>query len=113
MSHHPLQRSVVITDPIGIHTRVAVAVAEIVRRSQSKVRLWIDPSYRVEGTEVIQILGLAAPSGATVHLDATGPDAEAVLDALEPVFADYEQKTAAGGSKSCRHPERSEGSGRK
>jgi phosphocarrier protein HPr len=96
MPHRPLQRSVVITDPIGIHTRVAVAVAEIVRRSRSKVKLWISPTHRVEGTEVIQILGLAAPSGAEIHLEAIGPDAEAVLDALEPVFADYEQKPPGG-----------------
>ncbi|MBN2579964.1 MAG: HPr family phosphocarrier protein [Pirellulales bacterium] len=99
MSSRPLHRTVVVTDPIGIHTRVAVAVAEIVHRSRSRVKLWVDPAYRAEGTEVIQILGLAAPSGSQVHLEAVGPDAEAVLDALEPVFADFEKQVPCKNSK--------------
>jgi phosphotransferase system HPr (HPr) family protein len=92
MSDRSLQRTVVVTDPIGVHTRVAVAVAEIVRRSHSRVMLWVDPAYRVEGTEVIRILSLGAPCGSKIHLEATGPDAESVLEALEPVFADFEKR---------------------
>jgi phosphocarrier protein HPr len=92
MSPRLLQRTVVVTDPVGVHVRTALAIMEIVKRSKSRVILWKEPHHRVECNDVIPILGLAAPQGSQIHLEAEGPDAEAVLEALEPVFADFEKK---------------------
>ena len=79
-------RTVVVTDPAGLHARTAVAIAETVRRSQSRVTLTKDQEP-VAGTDVLQILTMVAHQGDTVTLEAVGPDADAVLSALEPVFA--------------------------
>jgi phosphotransferase system HPr (HPr) family protein len=79
-------RTVVVTDPAGVHARTAVAIAAIVRRSKSQVTLTKD-RQPVAGTDVLQILTLVAHQGEAVKLEAVGPDAGAVLNELEPVFA--------------------------
>ncbi len=86
MSDLTVTRSVVVTDPVGHHARTAVGIAEIVRRSQSSVTL-IKDERRASGTDVLQMLSLYVPRGQSVRLEADGPDAAAVLDALESVFA--------------------------
>ena len=79
-------RSVVVTDPEGVHARTAVAIAEAVRRGKSRVTL-VKGQQRVEATDVLQILTMAAAQGERVEIEAVGPDAAAVLDSLEPLFA--------------------------
>ena len=86
MSDLTVTRTVVVTDPVGLHARTAVGIAEIVRRSQSSVTL-IKDERRASGTDVLQMLSLYVPRGQSVRLEADGPDAAAVLDALESVFA--------------------------
>jgi phosphocarrier protein HPr len=86
MSETPASRTVVVTDPAGVHARTAVAIAEVVRRGRSQVKLFKD-DRPVAGTDVLQILTMVAEQGTSVRLEAVGPDAEAVLDALEPLFA--------------------------
>jgi phosphotransferase system HPr (HPr) family protein len=78
---------VVVTDPAGVHARTAVAIAEAVRRSRSKVSL-SNEHHQADATDVLQILSLVSPCGSKVLVEATGPDAEEVLDAVEPLFAE-------------------------
>ena len=97
MSETRVTRTVVVTDPAGVHARTAVAIADAVRRGKSQVTL-IKDEQPVAGTDVLQILTLVADQGETVTLEAVGPDAEAVLAALEPLFAgrfgDEDKKSA-------------------
>jgi phosphotransferase system HPr (HPr) family protein len=86
MSQPAKTRSVVVTDPAGVHLRTAVAIAEVVRRGKSQVTL-IKDGQRSPGSETLQIATMAAEPGATVQIEAIGPDAQAVLDELEPLFA--------------------------
>jgi phosphotransferase system HPr (HPr) family protein len=86
MSEIRATRTVVVTDPAGVHARTAVAIAETVRRGKSRVTLLKDQEP-VAGTDVLQILTMVTHQGETVKLEAIGPDAEAVLSALEPLFA--------------------------
>ena len=81
-----LTRSLVVTNPEGIHARAAVAIAEIVRRGKSRV-IMVKDQRRIEATDVLQLLTMAAAQGEQVDIEAEGPDAAAVLDALEPLFA--------------------------
>ena len=53
---------------------------------KSRVTL-VKDEQPVAGTDVLQILTHGGRAGETVTLEAVGPDAEAVLDALEPLFA--------------------------
>ncbi|MCE5267462.1 MAG: HPr family phosphocarrier protein [Planctomycetaceae bacterium] len=86
MSETAITRTVVVTDPAGVHARTAVAIAEVVRRGQATVTL-IKDYQRVPATEVLQVLTLVAEPGETLQIEAQGPDANAVLDQLEPLFA--------------------------
>jgi phosphotransferase system HPr (HPr) family protein len=86
MSEMKQVRTVVVTDPSGIHARTAVAIAKIARQGRSKVTLTKN-QRPVGGTDVLQILTMVAHQGETVTLEAAGPDAGDVLDALEPLFA--------------------------
>jgi len=87
MSDQIATRTVVVTDPAGVHARTALAVAKAVRKFHSKVVLSND-YHQAEGTDVLQILSLVAQCGSKVSVEATGPDAEEVLDAIEPLFAE-------------------------
>jgi phosphotransferase system HPr (HPr) family protein len=89
MSEQKTTRTVVVTDPAGVHARTAVAIAKVVRKFRSKVALSND-FRQADATDVLQILSLVAPCGSQVLVEATGPDAAEVLDAIEPLFADYE-----------------------
>jgi phosphotransferase system HPr (HPr) family protein len=97
MSETSVTRTVVVTDPAGVHARTAVAIADMVRRGGSQVTL-VKDGRPVAGTDVLQIMTLVAEQGETVTLEVVGPDAEAVIGALEPLFAgrfgDEDQKSA-------------------
>ncbi|MEN6406268.1 MAG: HPr family phosphocarrier protein [Thermoguttaceae bacterium] len=86
MSEPSVTRTVVVTDPSGVHARTAVAIAEAVRRGQSRVTL-VKSGRQVSGTDVLQILTMVAGQGETVTIEAEGPDAESVVAGLEPLFA--------------------------
>jgi phosphotransferase system HPr (HPr) family protein len=86
MSEIRLSRTVVVTDPAGVHARTAVAIAGAARAGKSQVTL-VKDGRPVAATDVLQILTLVAHQGESVAIEAVGPDADAVLDALEPLFA--------------------------
>jgi phosphocarrier protein HPr len=94
MSQQKTTRSVVVTDPAGVHLRTASAIAAITRRSKSQVEI-VSQYHRAKGNDVLDMLALAAPKGSSVTLEATGPDASQVLDALEPLFTGDEMVLAA------------------
>jgi phosphotransferase system HPr (HPr) family protein len=97
MSDATATRTVVVTDPSGVHARTAVAISEVVRRGNSRVTL-LKSGREVSGTDVLQIMTLVAAQGEEVTIEAVGEDAETVLDAMEPLFAgqfgDQAQKSA-------------------
>jgi phosphotransferase system HPr (HPr) family protein len=86
MSESKATRSVVVSDPAGVHARTAVAIAQVVRSGKSRVTL-AKGQQQVEATDVLQILMMVAAQGERVEIEVVGPDAAAVLDALLPLFA--------------------------
>jgi phosphotransferase system HPr (HPr) family protein len=85
MSEQKVARSLVVTDPAGVHVRTASAIQAITRRSKSEV-LVVSQYHKAKGTDIWDLLALAAPNGSTVTVEVSGPDALDVMDALEPVF---------------------------
>ena len=83
-----VRRTVVVTDPIGVHIRTASAMAQIASRSRSQVTM-IKGDQRAAATNPLQVVGMITFPGEAVTLEAVGPDADAVLDALEPLFAGH------------------------
>ena len=87
MSETKATRTIVVENEEGIHVRAADLIAKLVRRFESKVAL-VKGAQRVEGTDVLQILSLGTLPGDQLLVEAAGPDAEEVLDALARLFAE-------------------------
>lgn len=95
MSEQPAQRTVVLTNPQGLHARPAHMFVKLATKFESSVEL-IKDSERVDGKSILAILTLAAGEGSTLVIEATGRDAEQALDALAELvaqnFAEDDQK---------------------
>jgi len=86
MSETVVTRNLTVVNPEGLHARAATLIAELVRKHEARVML-VKGEDQVEATEVLQLLSLGAAEGTQLHLEATGPDAEQVADALVRMFA--------------------------
>jgi phosphotransferase system HPr (HPr) family protein len=90
-------RTVIVTDPLGIHVRSALAIVQVARRGGSKVTI-AKGTRRVDATEMLQVMTLAAEQGTELVVEAVGVDAVAVLDSLEPLFAGDMDETPEKGT---------------
>jgi phosphotransferase system HPr (HPr) family protein len=77
---------VVISDPMGLHIRTAAAIARLVRGAGARVTI-ARGDHRADGGELWELMTLLAPAGETLEIEAVGPDAPAVLEAIEPLLA--------------------------
>jgi phosphocarrier protein HPr len=81
MSEGTLTRVVVVTNPQGLHARPADAFVKLASQYESRIEI-IRDGERVDGKSILAILTLAAVEGTQLQIEATGPDAQAALDAL-------------------------------
>jgi phosphocarrier protein HPr len=86
MSEQTMQRTVVVTNPQGLHARPADMFVKTASRFASRVEI-VKDSERVDGKSILAILTLAAAEGTTLVLEATGQDAAQALDALVELVA--------------------------
>jgi phosphotransferase system HPr (HPr) family protein len=75
------RRRVEIVNAHGLHMRPAGKFVELARSSRSEVRVRCR-GVEADGRSILDMTTLAAERGETIELEARGPDAEAVLDAL-------------------------------
>jgi phosphotransferase system HPr (HPr) family protein len=87
MANGPLTRTVVVTNPQGLHARPADMFVKLASRYDSKIEV-IKDGERVDGKSILAILTLAAVEGTQLVIEATGPDAEAALDVLAKLISD-------------------------
>jgi phosphocarrier protein HPr len=85
MPEQKITRSLIVTDPSGVHVRTASAIQAIARRTQSQIVV-VSDFHKAKGTDIWDLLALAAPRGSKITLEVDGPDAKEVLDELEPIF---------------------------
>jgi phosphocarrier protein len=76
---------VTVANHEGLHARAATLIAETVRRHRAEVKV-VKGSDRVDAIDVLQVLSLGAHQGERLVLEASGEDAEAVLDGLVHLF---------------------------
>ncbi|MGD9720464.1 MAG: HPr family phosphocarrier protein [Pirellulales bacterium] len=87
-------RLVIVHNPQGLHARPADLFVKLASRYQATIEV-IKDSERVDGKSILAILTLAAVQGTQLRIEATGPDAEAALDALaELVTRDFEDNVS-------------------
>lgn len=76
------RRVVTICNERGLHARASAKFVQTVDAHDAQVTVWRGDTD-VVGVSIMGLLMLAAGPGTELELTATGPDADAVLDALE------------------------------
>jgi phosphotransferase system HPr (HPr) family protein len=85
MTEVKLTRTVVVTNPQGLHSRPADLFIKTAQRYQTTIEI-VKNNERVNGKSIMDILTLAASQGTTLLIEASGEDAAEALDALVQLF---------------------------
>lgn len=72
---------VIIRNRLGLHARPAMSFVETACNYQSSLTVSRE-SQKVDGKSIMQMMMLAATKGTELLLEAAGPDAREMLDAL-------------------------------
>jgi phosphotransferase system HPr (HPr) family protein len=78
----PVRRSLTLVNAQGLHARPISKLIEVVRRHQAAVTFRCG-SQTANGRRMLELLGLAAPAGSVLEVEADGPDADQLLDEIE------------------------------
>jgi len=76
-----------IRNKLGLHARAAALLVQTVDRFQAEVTVSKD-GESVNGRSIMGIMMLAAEQGSTIEVLTSGPDAEAVLAAIQTLVDD-------------------------
>ncbi|MEP2028299.1 MAG: HPr family phosphocarrier protein [Paracoccaceae bacterium] len=81
------QRKLVIVNEKGLHARASAKLVEVVEAFDASAEVSRE-GVSATGDSIMGLLMLAAAKGSTIDVQTTGPDAEALADALEALVAD-------------------------
>ncbi|MEL6243857.1 MAG: HPr family phosphocarrier protein [Pseudomonadota bacterium] len=81
------RRTLRIVNEKGLHARASAKFVETVERHEAAAEVARD-GLLATGDSIMGLLMLAASKGTTIEVQTTGPDAEALADALEKLVAD-------------------------
>ena len=82
-----ISRELLIINKRGLHARASAKFVQLVEKFSAEV--WVTRgSETVGGTSIMGLMMLAAGPGTTVTISATGPEAQAALDAIAALIAD-------------------------
>jgi len=80
------QRKLTIVNEKGLHARASAKFVEMVEGYDASARAQKD-GLDADGDSIMGLLMLAASKGTTIDVSTTGPQAEALMDALEALVA--------------------------
>jgi phosphocarrier protein len=82
-----LSRELVILNARGLHARASAKFVKCAERFDAEIQVSRD-GHTVPGTSIMGLMMLAAQPGSAILVEATGPEAEAALDALCELVAE-------------------------
>lgn len=82
-----VERLLTIVNEKGLHARASAKFVEVVERHDAKAEVERD-GMSVSGDSIMGLLMLAASRGTTIAVRTQGPEAEALMAALERLVAD-------------------------
>jgi phosphocarrier protein len=82
-----VQRSLEIVNEKGLHARASAKLVEVVEGFDARAEVSRD-GLSASGDSIMGLLMLAASKGTTIDVQTSGPDAEALAEALETLIAD-------------------------
>jgi phosphocarrier protein len=81
------QRKLNIVNEKGLHARASAKLVEVVEGFDANAEVSRD-GLSASGDSIMGLLMLAASRGTTIDIETSGPDADALADALEALVAD-------------------------
>lgn len=81
-------RDLSIINVKGLHARASAKFVDVVERFDAQAEVEKD-GMRVSGDSIMGLLMLTAPRGSQIRVTTTGPQADALADALEALVGDY------------------------
>lgn len=88
MCNSRISRTVVLANPEGLHLRAAATVRERVKGRDVEVEL-VKGEMRASAMDVLQMAALGAAQGEELRLEASGPEADTVLEELVRLIASH------------------------
>lgn len=82
-----MERRLLIKNRLGLHARAAAKMVQISNAFASNLNIRFD-GQEIDGKSILNILTLACPMGSEILLQADGPDAERLLEAMERLIDD-------------------------
>ncbi|WP_305971672.1 MULTISPECIES: HPr family phosphocarrier protein [unclassified Mameliella] len=82
-----VQRALKIINEKGLHARASAKLVEVVEGFDAMAEVSRD-GMSASGDSIMGLLMLAAAKGSTIEVQTSGPDAEALADAVEALVAD-------------------------
>ena len=82
-----ITRRLKIVNEKGLHARASAKLVEVVEGFDASAEVSRD-GLSASGDSIMGLLMLAASRGTTVDIETSGPDAEALADAIEALIAD-------------------------
>lgn len=83
----PVRRALKIINEKGLHARASAKLVEVVEGFDATAEVTRD-GMSASGDSIMGLLMLAAAKGSTIEVQTSGPDAEALADAVEALVAD-------------------------
>ncbi|HEY0906434.1 MAG TPA: HPr family phosphocarrier protein [Methylophilus sp.] len=84
MAHISLE----IINKLGLHARASTKFTQTASLFKSEV--WVEKNgRRVNAKSIMGVMMLAAAKGSVIEVEATGPDAEQAITALQTLVNDY------------------------
>lgn len=80
-------RQLEIINEKGLHARASAKLVEVVEGFDASAEICRD-GMSASGDSIMGLLMLAASKGTSIEVHTTGPDAEALADAIEALVAD-------------------------
>lgn len=82
-----IQRTLKIVNEKGLHARASAKLVEVVEGFDAQAEVSRD-GLSASGDSIMGLLMLAASKGTTIDIETSGPDAEALANALEALVLD-------------------------
>ncbi|MBW4985419.1 HPr family phosphocarrier protein [Mameliella sp. CS4] len=82
-----VHRALKIVNEKGLHARASAKLVEVVEGFDAMAEVSRD-GMSASGDSIMGLLMLAAAKGSTIEVQISGPDAEALADAVEALVAD-------------------------
>ncbi len=81
-----MRRSFLIVNKLGLHARAAAQLVKLAEQFASDIKIGKDDQV-VNGKSIMGLMMLAASKDTSIDVEANGPDAEAMLDAIGELVA--------------------------